>query len=270
MEAPLLAHDGFFHIYYPPLLLRSLESVIYRTLRKENPSKFGTEFGPVFERHVEKCLDCAGIEDWNEARLTAALPGEGKCVDFMVVEEGDTILIDAKAVEMSARGRVSYRAELLLQAIKASALKAIRQGVETKKRLAQIPGISGGAGDTFLVVVTFDDLFLGSNRDFTQIFGANMLPQGDVAEGQPLPLENIFFLTIKEFEDLLARILAGKTTFIQAFRHAQSEDADRRTQKFSFTQHLDTLCKQESRLPLIEMALEELFGRCLKYLEGKE
>jgi hypothetical protein len=271
LKAPLLADGSRYLVYFPPLMLRSLEAIIYRTLRENDPSAFGATFGPIFERYVGDCLANGEISHLDEDLLSAALGGEGKCVDFLVAQEDCTILIDAKGIEMSALGRVSHHAETLLRAIKSSAVKAIAQGVETSLRLRRA-GTSAllpwGEQETFLVVVTFDDLFLGSNIDFEAIFGDSLLPrlQRDFGEPLPIPLKNVFFLTIKEFEDLVARIRVGSTTFGAALRHAQSQDAEFRTKKFHFQQHLATLCPHTKLLPMLEGALESLYSRCIQRL----
>jgi hypothetical protein len=182
LDKPLIRDDsGKYNIISPTLLMRSLELFIYRTLRHNDPAGFGDKFGSMFERYVGRCLTDAELRYIDENGLKAKLPGSGKCVDFLLIEDHCQVLIDAKGIEMSPRGRVSHGAELVLQAIKSSAVKAIEQGMTTSARIRNLPAtnaLARGREEVFLLVVTFDDLFLGSNFDFGAIFGEQLLPRG--------------------------------------------------------------------------------------------
>ncbi len=273
-EAPLLADIDRVLIYYPPLLFRALEDFVYRKLRQQNPSEFTRSFGPIFERHVARCLTEARIEFKSEAEINAALPEAGKCVDFLVIEDDCSLLIDAKAVEASTLARLTHEVDKLVQSMKAHAVKAISQGITTHRRLASITGglpIPWGKTETFLVVVTYDDLFLGSNRNFSEIFGDKLLPREDRGDSTnlPFPFDNIFFMSIREFEDLSACVRENRTTFLSALRYAKAQDANPATQKFQFKQHLASLCRQKTRLPCLHSALEERWARCLKALASQ-
>lgn len=276
LDAPLVrAASGAYIVIFPTLLMRSLESVVYRTLRCGNPAEFGDRFGPIFEKYVGRCLTDAGLRYLDENGLKAQLPGVGKCVDFLFVEEDCNVLIDAKGIEMSARGRVSQRADLVLQAIKNSAVKAIEQGMATSRRIKDLPSTSAwtrGGGDTFLLVVTFDDLFLGSNFEFGAIFGKHLLPKLEQDYGSPLPipLEHVFFLTIDELERLLVRMRPKTTMLVDILRYVRTQDAHRHTRKFKFQQHLDSFGTQERRLPMLEAGLDDLCQRCILRLSDEQ
>ena len=270
VDSPLIeTAAGNYVVISPTLLMRSLESVVYRTLRRNDPSAFGPRFGPVFERYVGRVLDSAGVTYFDETRLQALLPGTGKCVDFLIREGDCTILIDAKGIELSALGRVSQTGELLFRTIKDSAVKAIEQGMETLRRIGALPAdssIADRADEKFIIVVTFDDLFLGSNYEFGALFGSALVPrlQRQFGGTLPLPMEHVFFLSIDEFERLLVRVESGANTIGAILRHARSNDADGRTRKFHFIQHLDSIAKQTKRLPLLQAGLETLCNRCIE------
>jgi hypothetical protein len=268
IEAPMIdIGSGSYRIIFPTLLMRSLESAVYRTLRNPNPAEFGSRFGPVFQNYVERVLDDAGVEFLNEDELHEQLPGEGKCVDFLVTEEHCNVLLDAKGVEMSALGRVSQRADLVLRTIKESAVKAIHQGMATAKRIRDLrgPATLPRKREMFLFAVTFDDLFLGSSADFGTIFGAHLLPklERDFGTPLPLPLENVFFVTIYELEQLLEIVREQQATFTDILHRVQAQDADRISQRFTFQQHLDSFTTQERRLPMLKAGLNDLCHRCI-------
>jgi hypothetical protein len=272
LDTPLIraALENYI-IISPTLLMRSLESFVYRTLRRNNPAEFGDKFGAMFERYVGRCLADAGLEYIDEDGLKAKLPGSGKYVDFLLIEDDCQILIDAKGIELSARGRVSQRADLVLQAIKSSGVKAIEQGMATSARIRDLLStdpLARGRNEVFLLVVTFDDLFLGSNFDFGAMFGEHLVPRLERAFGVPLPilLDHVFFLSIDELERLLGRAPAKDVSVGDILRYARDQDRSHRTRKFTFEQHLDSLTTQEKRLPILQKALDDLCERCIQLL----
>jgi hypothetical protein len=272
LDTPLIRVGvGNYIIVSPTLLMRSLELFVYRTLRRNNPAEFGNKFGPMFERYVGRCLTDAGLEYIDEKGLGAKLPGLGKCVDFLLIEDDRQVLINAKGIEMSARGRVSQRAELVLQTIKSSAVKAIEQGMATSARIRNLPAtdaLAHGREEVFLLVITFDDLFLGSNFDFGSIFGEQLLPRLERDYGVPLPIpvDHMFFLSIDELERLLGRVHGKDASVGDILRHARNEARSHRTRKFTFQQYLDSLTTQEKRLPMLQKALDDLCQRCIRLL----
>jgi hypothetical protein len=276
VDAPLIRVGADDHaIIFSTLLLRSLESVVYRTLRGRDPAAFGVRFGPIFEKYVGRCLTDAGLKYQDEDWLNAHLPGRGKCVDFLVTSEDATVLIDAKGVETSARGRVSQRAELVLGTIKESAVNAIEQGIATARRMEQARAagkLFDYGRELFLIVVTFDNLFLGSSSELHALFGSRLLPKLERDYGAPLPisLEQVFFLTIDEFERLLARVFAKDGTVAAILRYARDSDAHRLSRKFHFQQHLDSFSTQAGRLPMLEAGLTDLCQRCIVRLPGDQ
>lgn len=271
LRAPLLDAQGRYHVYYPPLVFRAVEELVYRTLRSDDPAQFSQRFGPVFEAHLEHCLSDAGIAFAKESELLRMLAGTGKCIDFVVTEDDANILIDAKGVEMSALGRVSQRAETIYRAIKESAAKGVFQGMDTTRRMKATTapaGIRFGTGENFLLIVTFEPLYLGSSNALAETLGLEFRARlaKDFGESLPLPLENVFFASVGEFERLLSLIRAKQTTLLTALRHARLADSQPRTRKFDFGQHVAELGTGADRLPFMQAAIDGLCDRCMARL----
>lgn len=265
LRAPLLRLDSMYIVYYPPLVYRALEQSIYRALRSINLEAFMQRFGPMFERYMGQCLLEAGVKFTDEATLKSQIPG-GKCVDFLVVEKGCNIMIDAKGVEMSALGRVAMKAEIVYRAIKESAMKAVVQGMETARRIDALPPEAPwGRQENYLLVITFEQLYLGPSCDLAATFGPTLTDglKRQFGEPFPFPLENVFFASIGEFEDLLELIRANSTTLLSALIHAKASDAARLTRKFNFGQHLESLGNLGEKLPIISAALDRIQQRCI-------
>ena len=141
----------------------------------------------------------------------------------------------------------------------------------TSARIRNLPAtdaLARGREEVFLLVVTFDDLFLGSNFDFGAIFGDHLLPRLERAYGVPLPipLDHVFFLSIDELERLLGRVHAKDASVGDILRYARNQDRSHHTRKLIFGQHLDSMTTQEKRLPMLENALDDLCQRCITLL----
>lgn len=269
LKAPLLHANGLYLMYYPPLVYRSLEGSVYRTLRSGDPSSFMKRFGPLFEIYANRCLRDANVEFSTEEELQRKLPGSGKCVDFLIVEDECNILIDAKGIEMSPLGRVSMKAETIYRAIKESAVKAIIQGMETVRRIeSDSSAAQWGRNEHFLFVVTFEQLYLGSSDGLGETLGISLTEklEREFGEALPFPLENVFFLSISEFEQMLERVRAQKASILQVARHAKRNDSMQKTRKFNFVQHIESFCGPEDRLPFIQAALDRITNRCIAKL----
>jgi hypothetical protein len=277
LDAPLLTiAPEQFCFYYQPLLIRCLEQGVYRNLRRADSWAFGNDFGPLFEKYARKCLDSAEVKYLDEKALQKRLTGTGECVDFLVVEENCNVLIDAKAVEMSALGRLSHDSEQLSKAVSAT-VKAMGQAMAT---LLRIRGLSPdlppafGHDESFIVIVTYDDLYLGSPHYFGEVFADTIQQRLEKKYGNPLPIPftNMFLLTIGDFEVLLELVREGKTNFVAALRHARAQDSVMETRKFQFGQHFASLAVPTERLPLVKEGIErgyELTQRRIKSWEAR-
>lgn len=268
MSVPFLRMGNRLTAYYPPLVYRALEQAIYRPLRTIDPAAFGGTFGLMFEAYIGNLMKDAGLTFLNEAALKSRLTGEGMVVDFHLVEDNCNLLIDSKGVEMSAPGRTATSAHSLYSATKRSAMKAVGQGMDTLARIRKTPAGHWGTGETFLIVVTFESLYFGTGSGLGEIFDDTLVAdlQNQFGLPFPFPLENVFFLSIREFEDLLARVRTGRTTILQSLRAAKAADADRTTRKFEFAQHLMAQGEVSERLPFIQQGLIRLQERCIKRL----
>lgn len=262
LKAPLLRDDNFYVVYYPPLIFRALEEVVYRTLRSADPAAFMQKFGPIFEKYVGRCLTEANLAFETEKELTSRLPGNSKIIDFLISEADCNILIDAKGVEPSTLGRVATDVIQVYRSLKESAMKAIVQGMQTAQRLTPAQGQINK--ESYLIVVTFEPLYLGCSSELGATFGTVLTStiQREIGATLPFPLENVFFLSIAEFEMLLQAVRSGATTIPQALRFAKTADANPRTQRFNFGMHLDEMKATGDRLPFIEEGLTRLQEHC--------
>jgi len=267
---PLLRSQRGYESWYPTVLYRGLEHFIYDTLRAADASVFMSRFGPLFERYVEDSIAYLGKPYATEAQLSAALPGPGKVVDFILLDGEVNIFVDAKGVEMSYLGKVSHRPDIISDKLKESAIKGIRQGFDTAKRLAEkgasTPTIRS-AKENYLLIVTFKELYLGSGLDLYNAIACERLADllAEYNGKAWIPLEHIYFLTIDDLDRLVERVKRGQMTIVETLRKAVSEDKAQGTKTFTFSQRIPEFKSGRTLPNFLELEFQRITGRIESY-----
>jgi hypothetical protein len=265
LRCPLIeiAEDKYL-CTYPNVLYRALEHFIYDVLREWNASRFMQRFGGVFERYVERLLDYAGVRYVNENVLKAAL-GPGRLVDFLMTEGDANIFVDAKAVEMAYLGKVAHRIDLLRDKSDTSILSAIGQAFDVIDRIRRgkiDDRVVEYRSNNYLVVVTYKEMYLGNGSTFYDVVAKDKIEEFRMMYGadQLIPPENMFFVTIEEWELLLEAVRAGKATVAGLFEEAKRSDKSPETRKFDFLLHLKNTNLTDPPKYLDDV-MEDVFGR---------
>lgn len=275
LRFPLLKVNGQYLCVYPNVLFCNLEHFIYDVLRSWDSNRFMAKFGEVFERYVEKGLIYAKVPHVNEAVLERELGGTGSLIDFLCHDKDSNILIDAKAVEMAYEGKVTHLAEIVKNRVKTSIIKAIEQAFDVLRRL-QITNSENPAirqrSTNYLLVVTFKELYLGNGKNFYDAIAKDKLDE--ISEkyggGPQIPLENMYFITVEEFDYLIEMIRSGKTSFEGALAKAKESDADMRSRKFDFFLHLSSWDNELKPPQYIQDEQERVYDKIVQILREQE
>lgn len=238
---PLFKFEEFYVSYSRQVTARALESHFYDVLKEVDPNWFMTEFGEIFERYIEMGLKYTNLPYLSEDDIRAIIGAKKKVVDFMVPLRGSTLLIDAKAVELSYSAKLSHLRHVVENATRQSVFKAIEQAYsvisqfETKNeedtRFAK-------SGEYFLFVVTYKELFLSGGSYFYEQIAKEEIDaiREKYQNTSMLPLNNIFFLTIEEYEILTAMVRNG-VDLNDLLRKAASAQSKLETRKYQFHDH---------------------------------
>jgi hypothetical protein len=275
LRFPLLKVDSQYLCVYPNVLFRALEHFIYDVLRLWDSSKFMAKFGEVFEGYVGKGLIYAKVPHANEAVLKRELGGTGSVIDFLCHDTGSNILIDAKAVEMAYEGKVTHLPEIVRDRVKTSIIKAIEQAFDVLRRL-QITNSKNPVirhrNTNYLLVVTFKELYLGNCRNFYDAIAKDNLDEiSEKYRGSPqIPLENMYFITVEEFDCLMEILRSGNTSFEGALAKAKESDSDMRSRKFDFILHLSSWDNKLKAPQYIQDEQERIFHKIEQILREQE
>lgn len=243
IKFPLIRVRNDYWCIYPQILQRSLGHFIYDTLKQLDLQRFNHSFGVIFERYVGNIIKDAEIQFAIEADLIKALPGEGKVVDFLINDGEANIFIDAKGVEMAQRGQIAHRRDVVRGASQTSLIKAFEQGLATCARLRLLNDkhpIIKSRPDNYLIVVTYKELYIGNGRSLSAAIGEEQLSKIRATHNNTtdIPNENIYFLTIDEFEHLMALVKGRRINLTSALERAKKDDSDPLTRKFIFDMHI--------------------------------
>lgn len=275
LNFPLINLGDNYLCVYPNILFRAIEHFIYDSLRLWDSTKFMAKFGEIFERYVERGLSYSGVPYVSEKTLAKELDGDGNVVDFLV-NEGDTnIFIDAKAVEMAHQGKVTHLANIVKDRVKTSIIKAIEQSYDVLRRLqttdSSVPIIKH-RNNNYLLVVTFKELYLGNGQIFFDAVAEEKILKlcENFKDSPQIPLENMYFITIDEFDYFVSLIREGKITFDSGLSKAKEADREPMTRKFDFSLHLRSWDNDLKPPIYVQDRSEALFSKIETILRNNE
>lgn len=215
------------------VLFRSLETSLYDILRSRGPEIFMREFGPAFEKYVDRVLgELEGVVI-READLQAMLPGEGKCVDFAMVDDDLLLLIDTKGIEGHYDELYHNLPEILTAKLRTTALHAIDQAVDTVRRLPD----HMRRPLTIFLCVTYKHLNIGDGSALRDLTVGT--PEWDAPRWHDasLPPSHMFTVSISELERLCGVVRAGLPA-VEVLGKILSDNGAPDTRKLLFEQHL--------------------------------
>ncbi len=239
---PVVREDNVYIPYSRSLLTHALEHFVYDTLRDDSAQNFMNEFAVLFEKYVGLGLRQTGLNVIAEDELRRFLPSDSKVVDYMVIEDSGTVLIEAKGVQMHALARVSENADVIGDKLSDSLIKAILQGNEVATNLnANPPKELSAAKDApwFLLVITYKPMFVGNGHGLAGVLDETLMADLNAKLGkQPrMPLKHVYFLSVDEYDYLLGVLQAG-ASLVQMLKDVVAKDSDPATATWAFCQHL--------------------------------
>ncbi len=271
LEFPLVRTEQEYVCICPSVLYRCLEHFIYDRLKAWDSQRFMAKFGPMFEGYVQKTIRYTGLPFVSEDELKNELGSDGNLIDFLIVDGGANIFVDAKAVEMSYQGKVSHLSEVIKDKTKASALKAIKQAHDVLKRLQHYQSshpLLRQRPQNYLIVITFKELYLGNGLTFYESVAKSAIDEiHQCYSGYPrIHPKDMYFLTIEDFDNFAELIATGNTGLREGIERAKASDADPKTMKFDFWQHLESWNNGKIIPSLLKSKSDEMFERLISII----
>jgi len=254
--------------YSPNLLFHTVSTLMYDKLKDHAAESFSPEFGHIFEQYIRTGLEYAGLSFSDEKQLQKKYP-DSLVVDFVIPSDGSNVLIESKAIELSPLARVAPDARVISSNLRDSITKAIKQGLTITSHLSK----EGGSRESFLLVVTFKDLYVGNGRSFLEHTPAGKEIEEFIydkkLDANYLPFDHIFFIAPREFEWFLFLVKEHKVVPAEIIRRVI--EGEKRDKKLQFGQQLRSMFPDMVRPPsFVTEPCDALFKRVEQKLAAKD
>jgi hypothetical protein len=264
---PFLRTQGVYRCWHPMVFLRSMEEFAH-LIMSESGAEYVGRFSKVFERHVITEISKTREHFYDEVELRKLFGDTIEIPDAAIPMGSYNIIIESKAGLFDDSIMAIGNPEIFRHKTKALA-KAVQQGwsASVAFRGRNAPQDLRGATEDYLFVVSNKPVNVGSGADLRSIYpeGELTYPNDDVKS--LLPLEHIYFVSVDEFERLIAS--SSDVSALQAFlQKAVRLDASPATGKTFFDDHLRTFAGlRESNF--LTSALEAAHGRVEQALKTR-
>ncbi|WPY01777.1 hypothetical protein Trichorick_01695 (plasmid) [Candidatus Trichorickettsia mobilis] len=271
---PFFKFKDYYAYYHKRLLYAAIENNLYDICKEVDPnmcgefSKVTSEggFGQIFEGYVHKALEYYTSDKKEELiiyntqniREKLLLNKKDSCVDFLVIEDNTGVLIECKSTEYHKKSRIIQNKESRTTALKVQIIKAVQQIIHTiDKLLDKKPVVIDKVKTLYGIVITYKQYYLGSGESLYNEM-SELLPI------EPkISAKNLFFLSISEFDYLIAAARANNTTLSKILSGLTDSDHNN---SLMFSMGLDKICNNTTyRAQYLTDALEEMHANAIKH-----
>ncbi len=267
--------DGVLNFWHRSVFARGMEDAVHLRL-SDFGSSYTEPFSRIFEKYVLGLLKEANVSFFGEGEVRATFGNKSSTVEAVIDCLDCNVFIEAK---MSL-----YWDDVLLDDDPQQIFnktehvrKAIQQGWQASDLLRSGRGPLGKTANKerdFLLVVTSRQINISGgnmlNNLYPDKFFEQVLP---FEKRQYLPPENIFVLSIEDFEQLASCLHADGVDLGSFLRKAAIANSDPKTSRMFFSDFLkEHQGNNRSQPRLIQLALDESITRLSRALgdEGSE
>jgi hypothetical protein len=214
---PLLFFQGQYRLPHKAILNQTLKHYVYTFLKSSLPDTFPDEFGKRMEKYVELGLKEGKFNYKNEAELKKSY-NLGKVSDYLVDPD---ILLECKAIELHPRSGVLRLPAMLTKEMNTSVIKAYQQLLCTANAIDPNQ-------EWFGIIITYREMYLGFGLDawdeFLKAPIEEFLKEQNISANLLTP-QNLFFVTIEDWDYIVQVVKEGKTTLKQILLKAKETNA---------------------------------------------
>jgi hypothetical protein len=202
-----------------------------------------THFGKTFQEYVNKSLGHSNYRIYSEKDHISHFGPNRKASDFSFVFKDSLFIIEAKAGQLPNIGKISHSQSLVADKVQDVILDGFIQGSETAACFEEFGYFETGPKpkNKFLLVVTFHDFYISSGAYFAE--NVNTKAEEHIKDrflgNLPIPLENMFVISVRELDLLVSMIERGLDPQ-EALTSFSKANLDSQNRCFSFSQHLET------------------------------
>lgn len=267
-KKPLYRFNNNYVAYHKSLINNFTEFGLYDILKTSDSEGFSSSFGYCFEEFITIPLQIYTNNYRREKQIKKEF-NVTNAVDFLLKEEKQTLLIEAKSAEMYELTPLNPEMKYLEQTFRNSLIKAYKQIFQNTYELKKRNPSNFKSDNFWAIIVTYKDFMFGSPEliwlEFMQTKIMEELPAEIISDSQIDPFK-IFTLSLYEFELLMHYAKSKKISVIDLLNHAYSNNLVRETKKFSFIMHLADNNLTLKDFKHIKNKIDEIGERIKKYI----
>lgn len=233
LKKPFYSQGGNYYPWNLSLLNYFISYGSYDLIKEVNPELFGDEFGKIFESYIENRLKHYKTHYITEKEQTEA--ESKKKVDFILKGAQQQVLIEAKSIEAKKHESINSTKQILKNRYGENIVKAVAQADSYLSATSN----TKPNRDTFLIIVSYKELYLGNGESVWKEFIAELLKERfEIADSYVDP-KKIFIMPIGAFDKLLNYTGGNTERIIQVLVDCQNAQKLPETTRFVFDQYLE-------------------------------
>lgn len=277
---PFFRHpSGRLAIWHRLVFARGMEDGVHNVLSSLGQA-YTDPFSKIFEDYVVELVRNSGMDFVSEDEIKGDIASR-PAVEALIHADHCNVFIESKMSLFPDRVLISDRGPeifMKMRRIREGMVQGWRVGEMLRDGTVHVDGASNAEQD-FLIIVTSRQLNVCSGEHFKRMFGDDVIERinpesnfvGPTAlQLDRLPLNNIFVLSIEEFEHLTSAIAEGSVDLISLLRAAALDNADPVTSSMHFDQILSKHVRRWTHSRLIRATRLRIERHLRGWLNGIE
>lgn len=237
---PFILQNNSLKIVYKNLTRIALSTVVPELLKSVAGRSFKEKFGATMERYTEDILMRNEISFLTEKKISEIYVAnkikDVKITDF-IIEDTGRIFVEAKAIEPNDFFSTCTEPVELNRRLAESFVKATFQAQACCYKVSELRTFV--SKPAYGLVILHQDFFFVTGEKIERDVNPNLTSEIEKIYGRlPIPLKNIYYLPVQDFERLLVSLSAKGTTLTQFLDKAIESDTRPETAKMLFSMHI--------------------------------
>lgn len=210
-KKPFLLLNGKIYVFSEKLLLSCFPLLLIQTLKDAKVANAKAQLGLDIEKYVGELLSRTALSVLDEDELKQIyrnnkIPVLGAKVTDFAIDCIDVVLVESKAIEQTDWLKVNTDPVELKKRLDQDFIKAVIQAEKCAMFLSTTQEFSGR--DFKAIIVTYDDFGISTAASIKQLIGVDIEEEiRNECNGKcPIPLSNIVYVPISDFEALAVAI----------------------------------------------------------------
>jgi hypothetical protein len=243
-KKPLFSFENHLMCYSTLLLETFFLEFPFKILKSADEKVYFKAIGDSFELYISELMRWANVKFKNELELKNELSDESrKVADFVINLDECSVVMDAKAIEVSPFTQVCPSDSVLRTYYENSVTKGIKQIISISNAIAE--GKIEAPSKCYGLVVTLNETYLGMGSNVFDEF-ANEPIEKYCSQNQynldVIPPSRIFFISIADFEYLMNASKHDVSNFIALLEKAEhNSNLDPKNRVFMIGQLLNDI-----------------------------